>query len=395
MKPFLLAALLSLSCACFAIGTAVAGNLFTPEAGYQKIGGLGDLFGGSGAEKGKSADNLHPIRDDKTFEDLTTVHTVMPFERADLYFTINIPKDWSTDLLPEGKKDISTSIIGDIARFSSPMIGIKRLRVSIHAVHIEHEIALPHWLRHYILMNGFAPEGEVITDPKNPRKASIAFVGFEGGDSYYNYMTAQLSGNIIVLTRFQSPQSLRDYAKFLQQKTVESFSLTYPKEGTIEDQSVFTMMDAAKLSFPKSWEAVSQNFRDMNRLSIQLHNKNATGGIDGFIMINAVRRHRVTSLANEITELKKYLDTQMNLTITELLNSDKSVAGERFIFNRYEIYSVESHRRSQSKQDLHLVVLGDKEWYVMIFMMTMREEERLYAWARNVKTLEEIVRSIK
>ncbi|MDP2206924.1 MAG: hypothetical protein Q8K65_11520, partial [Alphaproteobacteria bacterium] len=183
--------------------------------------------------------------------------------------------------------------------------------------------------------------------------------------------------------------------KFLQQKTVDSFSLTYPKQGTIEDQSVFTMMDAAKLNFPKSWEMVGQSFRDMNRLSLQLHNKSATGGIDGFIMINAVRRHRVTSLTKEIDELKKYLDTQMAITVTDMLSSEKSAAAERFIFNRYEIYSVESTRRAQSKQDLHLVVLGDKEWYIMIFMMTMREEERLYAWARNVKTLEEIVRSIK
>jgi len=44
---------------------------------------------------------------------------------------------------------------------------------------------------------------------------------------------------------------------------------------------------------------------------------------------------------------------------------------------------------------VHLVALGDKEWYILIFMVTMREEERLYAWARNIKTLEEIVRSIK
>ncbi|MFN7113086.1 MAG: hypothetical protein ACK4PK_01865 [Alphaproteobacteria bacterium] len=395
MKQYLLAALLSLSFACLAAGSVMAGNMFTPESGYTKTGGLGDLFGGSGNQRSKSADNQHPIRDEKTFEELTTVHTVMPFERADLYFTINIPKDWSTDLLPEGKKDISTSIIGDIARFSSPMIGIKRLRVSIHALNIEHEIAVPHWLRHYILANGFAPEGEVITDPQNPRKASIYFVGLEDGDSFYNYMTAQLSGNIMVITRFQSPQSLREYAKFLQQKTVESFSLTYPKEGTIENHNVFTMMDAAKLSYPKSWEMLGQSFRDMNRLSLQLHNKNATGGIDGFIMINAIRRHRVTSLIKEIDELKKYLDTQMEISVTDMLSSEHAPAADRFIFNRYEVYNVESTRRSQSKQDLHLVVLGDREWYILIFMMTMREEERLYAWARNVKTLEEIVRSIR
>ena len=395
MKQYLLAALLSLSFAGLSASAVMAGDIFTPKPGYQKTGGIGGLFGGSGDGKGKSADNQHPIRDDKTFEELTTVHTVMPFQRADLYFTINIPKDWSTDLLPEGKRDLNTAIMGDIARFSSPMIGIKRLRVSIHATHVEHEIAVPHWLKHYILTNGFAPEGEVIVDPKNPRIASIAFVSLDGGDSFHNYMTAQLSGNIIMMTRFQSPQSLREYAKFLQKKTVDSFSLTYPKEGAIEDQNVFAMMDAAKLSFPKSWEPAAQNFKDMNRLSIQLLNKNATGGIDGFMMFHAIRRHRVTTLLKEIDVLKEYLDKQMDVEVKEMISSGKALASERFVFNRYEIYNIESRRRGQSKQDVHLVALGDKEWYILIFMVTMREEERLYAWARNIKTLEEIVRSIK
>lgn len=395
MKQYLIAALLSLSFAGLSASAVMASDIFTPKTGYQKAGGIGSLFGGSGSEKGKSADNQHPIRDDKTFEEMTTVHTVMPFQRADLYFTINIPKDWSTDLLPEGKKDLNTAIIGDIARFSSPMIGIRRLRVSIHAMHVEHEIAVPHWLRHYILTNGFAPEGDVIIDPKNPRKASINFVSLDGGDSYYNYMTAQLSGNIIMMTRFQSPQSLREYAKFLQKKTVDSFSLTYPKEGTIEEQNVFSMMDAAKLSFPKSWEPSGQNFKDMNRLNIQLLNKNTTGGIDGFMMIQAIRRHRVTNLLKEIDILKEYFDKEMKLDVKDMISSEKSAAGERFIFNRYEIYNVESRRRGQSKQEVHLVVLGDREWYILVFMVTMREEERLYAWARNIKTLEEVVRSIK
>lgn len=400
MKSFLAAALFSLTFACAAAGTVMAGDLFTSKssrnnAGYQPVsGGIGSLFGGG--EKSKdAASNQHPVQDEKTFEELTTVHTVMPFQRADLYFTLNVPKDWTTELLPDGNKDINTSIIGDIARFSSPMIGIRRLRLSVQASHIDHEIAVPHWLRHYILMNGFAPEGEVIVDPKNPRRASIFFVSLEGGDSFYNYITAQLSGNIMMMTRFQSPQNLREYARYLQKTTVDSFSLTYPKTGPVEEQNVFTMMDAAKMSFPKSWEVAGQNFKDMNRLSIQLQNKSATGGIDGFIMIQAVRRHRLTSLTKEIGDLKKYFNDHMNLDIKDMISSDKSVAGERFIFNRYEVYNVESRRRGQSKQDVHLVVLGDKEWYIMIFLITMREEERLYAWARNVQTLEEIVRSIR
>lgn len=394
MKHFVFSALAALAFAGLFSGSVMAGDMFGAKKG-ERIAGIGSLFGGDKKPEEKKGPPQHPIHDEATFEQMTTVHTVMPFKRADLYFTMNIPKDWQTDLLPDEKATLSGRIIGDIARFSSPMIGTKRIRASVHGAYVEHEISAANWLRNYILTSGFAPEGDVIQDPKNPRRASIFFVSLDGGESFYNYITAQLSGNVMMMARVQLPQNLRDYAKFLQKRTVDSFGLTYPKEGPIEPQRVFMMMDAAKMSLPQSWETVSQNFKDMNRLNAQLHNKNATGGVDGFIQLLAIRRHRVTNLMKEIDEVKKLLDTQFNLDVTEMQSSDKSVAYDRFLFNRYEIYNVDSRRRGQSKQDLHLVVLGDKEWYIIIFLITMREQERLYAWARNVQTLEEIVRSIR
>ncbi|HCS22644.1 MAG TPA: hypothetical protein DIW20_02755 [Rhodospirillaceae bacterium] len=394
MKHFVFSALASLAFASLFAGSVMAGDIYGMKKS-ERIAGIGSLFGGDSKQPEKKGPPQHPIHDEQTFEQLTTVHTVMPFKRADLYFTMNLPRDWQTDMLPDDKATLSGRIIGDIARFSSPMIGTKRIRASVHGAYIEHEISASNWLRNYILSSGFAPEGDIITDEKNPRRASIFFVNLDNGESFYNYITAQISGNVMMMARVQVPQNLREYAKFLQKRLVDSFSLTYPKEGPIEPQRTFMMMDAAKMSLPESWENVAQNFKDMNRLSVQLHNKNATGGVDGFIQMLGVRRNRGTNLMKEIDEIKKLLDTQFNLEVTEMESSEQSVAYDRFIFNRYEVYNIESRRIGQSKQDLHLVVLGDKEWYLIIFLITMREQERLYAWARNVQTLEEIVRSIR
>lgn len=394
MKHFVFSAFASLAFASLFAGSVMAGDIYGLKKG-ERMAGIGSLFGGDSKPQEKKGPPQHPIHDEQTFEQLTTVHTVMPFKRADLYFTMNLPKDWQTEMLPDDKATLSGRIIGDIARFSSPMIGTKRIRVSVQGSYIEHEISSANWLRNYILTSGFAPEGEIMIDEKNPRRASIFFVSLDNGESFYNYITAQISGNVMMMARAQVPQNLREYAKFLQKRLVDSFSLTYPKEGPIEPQRTFMMMDAAKMSLPQSWENVAQNFKDMNRLSVQLHNKNATGGVDGFIQMLGVRRNRGTNLMKEIDEVKKLLDTQFNLEVTEMESSGQSVAYDRFIFNRYEIYNVESRRIGQSKQDLHLVVLGDKEWYLILFLITMREQERLYAWARNVQTLEEIVRSIR
>lgn len=393
LRRIILAAATVFSLAAFTAGTVAARDMYDPKPSYHNVD-LKDLFEGSGA-KATIKETKHPIHDDATFEQLTTMHTVMPFERADLYFTMNLPKDWIADLLPEGKKDITSRIIGDIAKFSSPMIGTKKLRIVVQAVNVEHEISVSNWLRNYILTSGFAPDGDVIFDKKTPRQASIYFVNLEGGESFYNYITAQLSGNIMMLARFQAPQNLREYTKYLQKKTIDSFALTYPKESSIEEQKVFTMMDAIKLSVPASWEMVAPNFKDMNRLSVQIHNKSSSGSIDGFIMVHAIRRHRATTLMKEMDELKGYFNTALDVDITELVNSTKPEAGDRFLFKRYEIYNIESRRKSQSKQEVHLAVLGDREWYILLFLVTMREEERLYSWARNVQSFQEIIKSIK
>lgn len=394
LSRIILAAATVISLSCGAAGAVVAANLYDPQPSYHSVD-LKSLFGGGSTEKPVQKQVLHPIHDDATFEQLATTHTVMPVERADLYFTLGLPKDWTADLLPEGKKDMTTRILGDIARFSSPMIGTKKLRVVVQAVHVEHEISTANWLKNYILTSGFAPDGDVIVKKDNPRSASIYFVSLEGGESFYNYITAQLSGNIMMLARFYTPQNLQEYAKYLQKKTIDSFTLTYPKEGPIEEQKAFTLMDSVKMALPASWEIVAPNFKDMNRLNVQFHNKSATGSIDGFVMMHAIRRHRATSLAKEMDELKKYFDTALNVDITELVSSSDIEANDRFMFKRYEVYNIVSRRKSQSKQDVHLAILGDREWYVIMFLVTMREEERLYSWARNVQSFQEIIQSIK
>ena len=394
LTRIILAAATVLSLSCITAGAVVARDMYDPEPSYHSVD-LKSLFGGGSEEKPVAKQARHPVHDEASFEELTTAHTVMPFERADLYFSMDLPKDWTADLLPEGKKDMTTRILGDIARFSSPMIGTKKLRVVVQAVNLEHEISVSNWLKNYILTGGFAPDGDVIFNKDNPRRASIHFVSLEGGESFYNYITAQLSGNIMMLALFQTPQSLRDYAKFLQRKTIDSFNLTYPKEGTIEEQKSFTMMDSIKMAIPASWEIVAPNFKDMNRLSVQFHNKSATGSIDGFIMMHAIRRHRATNLINEMDELKKYFDTALDVDITDLVSSTTPEANNRFIFKRYEVYNITSRRKSQSKQDVHLAILGDQEWYVVTFLVTMREEDRLYPWARNVQSFQEIIKTIK
>ena len=60
-----------------------------------------------------------------------------------------------------------------------------------------------------------------------------------------------------------------------------------------------------------------------------------------------------------------------------------------------EIYEVKNKQRGEVPQKLHLTVLGDKEWYIITFLLSPREDDNLYNWSRNVASFEAILQSIK
>jgi len=144
-----------------------------------------------------------------------------------------------------------------------------------------------------------------------------------------------------------------------------------------------------------SWEVVSTDFRDMNRLTVHLQNKGKAKNIEGYVRFLAVRRSRSTDFQTELDDQRKYFDNVMNLKITKMISSGKSQAYDRFLFNRYEIYDVEPKKGKASPQEIHFLALGDKEWYIFAILFTPKEGTHLYNWARNTQSFKEIVKAIK
>jgi hypothetical protein len=336
----------------------------------------------------------HAINNDETFDAVKKTHEILPFERVELSVAFDLPNDWQGEVFAEGKNyELSQKILGDIAIFKSPLIGTARGVVTIHALTLEHEISAGHWLKNYILANGFSPDGELVE--KSNTSASAYYINIEKGISMHTYIGAHISGNTMVLVRFVIPLDLKDYVTYLQKRIIDSFHLTYPKDSPIEQQKVFTMVDSIKFNYPESWLVVSPDFRDMNKLTVQLHNKDSAGVAQGFIRIVAVRRNRSTDLDKEIQSLREYFKDTMKLQFQKMEFSGKSQAYDRFVFNRAEKYLVNNPEKPDFVQRVNLVVLGDKEWYVLMFLLSPREEEDLYNSARNEQSFDVLVKSIK
>ncbi len=342
-----------------------------------------------------AAPKVHPIHDDATFIKETKAYGMMPYAKAELEYEILIPKDWTEVEAYDTLQENQDAILSRIAYYKSPMVGTLQMELEINALKLKHEISAKNWLRDYILTQGYSPEGNVTEVTGKSATAYYVVAGSPGAPSNLEYVAARISGGWVLLATYRTPLPLRKYIDYLQKKTVDSFKILYPKDEPVEDQKVFTLVDSIKFNYPISWEVLSTDFRDMNRLTVHLQNKGKAKNIEGYIRFLAVRRSRSTDFQTELEDQRKYFDNVMNLKITKLLSSEKSLAYNRFLFNRLEVYDVEPKKGKASPQEIHFLALGDKEWYIFAILFTPKETTHLYNWARNTQSFKEIIKAIK
>ncbi len=338
---------------------------------------------------------VHPIHDDKAFAKETKPYGLMPFSKAELEYEILIPKDWEVVETMDATAETAQQILSRIAVYKSPIIGTRQAEVFIDALKLSNDISAKNWLKNYLLSSGFTPRGEIESPGVKNAAGFYVRTGDPGADSTLEYVSANISGNWILLATFSTPLPLEKYLAYLQKKIVQSFKILYPKDEPVEDQKVFTLVDSIKFSYPSSWEIIATDFRDMNRLTVHLQNKSTTAAVDGFIRFVAVRRARSTDLMAEMQEQQKYFAETMKLNVTKMQSTGKTPAYDRFLFNRYEVYDVSPKSGKGTPQEVHMAVLCDKEWYIFGYLFTPKEATNLYQWARNLQSFQEILKATK
>lgn len=356
---------------------------------------LHDIFGKPQAQQQEKEVKLYEIHDDATFAENTFAYNTVPMGDNDLAMSINVPKNWESDTTADSvTQTLDNKILHNITRFRSPMIGVVRATLALQALKLEHEITAKSWLKNYIITNGYAPQGDIVSEDRHT--AAVYFVWTNDGTASYTYMRVRINAGKIIVSRFDAPIHLKEFLSYLQKKAPDSMTVTYPKETPVETQKAFALVDSIKFSYPISWQILSSDFRDMNRLNVQLQNVGIRNKIDGYISFVGIRRTRSASLRAEIDNMRTYFNEAFKLDIVDLVSSETAdVTTERFIFKRHEIYNVQNQDTKRLPQELHFVVLGDKDWYIFGFLITPQEKDNLYTWARNTETLNVILRSIR
>ncbi len=335
----------------------------------------------------------YPIQDEASFTSLTRVFHLTPLNDPSLEFDINLPTEWTVEnIAADSTGNIGKKIIGDIARITSPLIGIHRATVTVQSVRITHEITASAWLQTHIMSNSHILQDKI--EAKGASKAFAYYTSINEGQVMLSYASAQFNGAQAVLASFEIPLSLRDELGFVQKRAIESFKLSNLQNTPVEEQKTFTLADAVKFAYPASWQILPADYRDPNRISVQLMNRSPSGITQGYIQLFAIRRRAETNLRGELEFLRAHLIEKLDLYLDKMLTSTAGPKTERFSFSRREGYTA-TGRESRLPQQVELVVLGNTEWYIFGVLLTPDPAREIYNGARNLRSFDLITKSIQ
>lgn len=338
----------------------------------------------------------YPIHDEATFTALTQNYHIEPPQAPSLTFDISLPKEWTIEnIATDTSEAFSKQIIGEVALLRSPYIGTNRPELRVQTTTLRHDIEAGTWLEHYILTNSYIPQDKVTATDLTHAHGAFTYINPEGKVMLVQ-AGVQFNGREAVLARLEMPLSFQDALGFMQKRAIESFKLTAAEEKTVEEQKAFTLAELIKFNYPASWELAPPNLRDIDRLSIQLFNKNSAGAFQGYIQMFVIRRKPETSLEKEALRLRDYITNVVRLNIDKMSEQRPLPALERFAFNRIEVYSASSAANpANPSQELRLITLGNNDHYVFIMMLSPQSQIDLYNWGRNKRALDLIAASLQ
>ena len=354
-----------------------------------------------------SLSDVYPVQSEEDFEGISRSFHGRPYNDPQIEFEILVPKDWVLEVSPDTHSSLglSRALIGDLARFRSPVVNTMRATIAVQSIKLDHEISAENWLKSHILSNKYALQGAITVTSEKKAGANCIETRLDGSSSYI-YITVQINGNDAVIVRFDSPLALKDVLAFVRNKIVDSFRFILVTDRPIETLKSFTFGSALKFRYPESLVVNHVDIGDARFMSAQFYNIIREGMVDkdkgksisqiqGLIRFVVVRRNHNTSLKKEANDVKDFVGKILNVDFRKLVSSDKIKTSNRFLFSRYEVYEVAPRKNNPIPQELRFVALGDKNWYVFGLLFSPSESENFYAWANNTQDFDMMIKDFR
>lgn len=333
-----------------------------------------------------------PLMEEQDFLAATTLYEDTPYNDEALAYKIRLPKNWQKlTEAGQGSFSLSSTILGEIARYYGPPTLTGRSFFKIQALELKFQTSAPEWFLQYTLSNGYTLEGMKI---HNDKKVEALFVVNEGDASYSVRTIAHVNEKRMILAQYYVPYEFWEDEKAMQAQALGTFELVNLKDMLIEEMRTFQFLDVAEYKYPVSWELRTPGMKSMDRMNTILINKPKPDSMDGQIEIDLISHYIAEGLKEEIRAYKKKMEERGMLFGKMIEKKEGYDLDTLFDFALTEVYQVSDKDSALHNYEFWFTVMSAGEYYYFVSLLTPARDDDFFIWSRNTFTYELVLESM-
>jgi len=335
---------------------------------------------------------------EEEFKAKTKLIEMTPLDDEFLSFQVRLPKKWKVDE-NDKRRDffedgLATDVLTPLVRIVSPPNFTLRSFFTLEATELDYEINVKNWFMNYTLLNGYSLEGMSEIDYKTIK---AIYVEVDGDTTYVVRARVSINGPRVIIARYYVPQELYKEQKVMQQQALDSFKLTDPQTGTIEEWKSYGFLDQSYVDYPESWFLEPTEILSLERMKALLYSMQP--GPDG-IMRGQVNLYLTSKLMDvSLTdEVQRFQDTfkVTGYTLGKVLERPELDYHSDMMFGRTEVYELNPDRPLHMiDYELWVSVMEGEDYYYLITLLTPSRVDEFDIWANNIEAYRQIVASVR
>lgn len=328
------------------------------------------------------------------FELMSALHEETPMNDPALGFRVRLPSGWvkAADFSEGGAANLSSGILGEVARFYSPPDIDFRSLFSVMTIRLEERMSLRNWVVNHALVSGHTLEG--IREIRRNRVES-QYVTVEGDMNYRVRAVATMNGTRILLALYKTPYSNWEDEKGMQALSVSSFT---PTARLVEDKEgidIYAFLEEAQFEYMLSWRLRTFENRTLDRMRVTVINGEEGKSPKGWINVLFVRRAEEVSLQKEIDAVSETVRKSGLVPGAGIETIGDWKYDESVTLGRVDVFEALPEDKRSGRYEVWRAILVFDEFFVLVNMVTVSREDLFSLWATNAEAFRRLVETFE
>ncbi len=331
---------------------------------------------------------------EETFNANTVLMEEKPYEDPFLAYQIRLPKDWGDNQEPAKtleENSLSQSILGLVAKYSSPPRQYLRSFFTLEVIELTYEIGARNWFINYILSNGMTLE-QVGAEHHNQVEA--IYLEVKGDITYIVRIKAIKNGPRLVFARHYLPQELYADEHIQQAQIIDSFKLINRQQTGIEKLELHGFLNQSYFDYPDSWTLRAPLIRSISKMSASLYHSRVKGKLDGQIKIFLTNKTTGESRGEAFKFYKDKLEVD-DYSLGRFIEAKTMNYHSDMSFGVTQVYEMKPNKNNMLNYELWVSVMESAGYYYIISLLTPARTDEYYTWSRNEAAYKIILKGIR